>query len=99
MKLAKLRLPSGESSVAVVRGEHVIPLVARRGVPITLTEILEDENPAKRVAVLLDAEARPLPLESVALLPPIDRQEVWAAGVTYKRSKTARMEESQSAAS
>src|SRR5207248_7566752 len=28
------------------------------------------------------------------LLPPIDRQEVWAAGVTYLRSKVARMEES-----
>jgi 2-dehydro-3-deoxy-D-arabinonate dehydratase len=32
------------------------------------------------------------------LLAPIDRQEVWAAGVTYKRSKVARMEESQGAA-
>ena len=32
-------------------------------------------------------------------LPPIDQQEVWAAGVTYKRSKTARMEESTTAAS
>lgn len=32
------------------------------------------------------------------LLAPIDRQEVWAAGVTYLRSKTARMEESESAA-
>ena len=33
-------------------------------------------------------------LEGVRLLPPIDRQEVWAAGVTYLRSKKARMEES-----
>src|SRR5262245_53471532 len=38
-------------------------------------------------------------LSSVKLLPPIDDQEVWAAGVTYKRSRTARMEESTSAAS
>ncbi len=29
------------------------------------------------------------------LLPPLDRQEVWAAGVTYLRSKVARMEESE----
>ena len=28
------------------------------------------------------------------LLAPVERQEVWAAGVTYLRSKTARMEES-----
>ncbi len=30
-------------------------------------------------------------------LPPIGRQEVWAAGVTYYRSRTARMEESKDA--
>ena len=32
-----------------------------------------------------------------AVLPPIEQQEVWAAGVTYFRSRTARMEESKSA--
>jgi 2-dehydro-3-deoxy-D-arabinonate dehydratase len=32
-------------------------------------------------------------------LAPLDRQEVWAAGVTYRRSKVARMEESETAAS
>ncbi|TAH20080.1 MAG: 2-hydroxyhepta-2,4-diene-1,7-dioate isomerase [Cytophagales bacterium] len=32
-----------------------------------------------------------------AVLPPIGRQEVWAAGVTYFRSKEARMEESAKA--
>jgi len=32
-----------------------------------------------------------------ALLPPIGSQEVWAAGVTYYRSRNARMEESKSA--
>lgn len=31
------------------------------------------------------------------MLPPLGTQEVWAAGVTYKRSRQARMEESQSA--
>lgn len=41
-----------------------------------------------------------LPLDSFDLdhlLPPIDGQEVWAAGVTYFRSRTARMEESSQA--
>ncbi|MBX3070505.1 MAG: fumarylacetoacetate hydrolase family protein [Thermomicrobiales bacterium] len=36
-----------------------------------------------------------VPLESVELLAPIDWQEIWAAGVTYLRSRDARMEESQ----
>jgi len=35
------------------------------------------------------------PLSSVRLLTPVESQEVWAAGVTYLRSKEARMEESE----
>jgi 2-dehydro-3-deoxy-D-arabinonate dehydratase len=33
-------------------------------------------------------------LSEVQLCAPVERQEVWAAGVTYLRSKTARMKES-----
>jgi len=40
------------------------------------------------------AARRPAPPD---LLPPIGRQEVWAAGVTYNRSRTARMSESRKA--
>jgi len=36
-------------------------------------------------------------LEHSKLLPPIQGQEVWAAGVTYLRSKTARVEEAKDA--
>jgi 2-dehydro-3-deoxy-D-arabinonate dehydratase len=98
MQLAKFQLPSGLVSVGIIRGESVVPLTARRGQPVTLTEILEDPDPVQRVAIVIDAEARPVELSKVTLLPPIDQHEVWAAGVTYKRSKTARMEESESAA-
>ena len=38
-------------------------------------------------------------LKDITLLAPVDHQEVWAAGVTYLRSKTARMEESDFSAS
>jgi 2-dehydro-3-deoxy-D-arabinonate dehydratase len=34
-------------------------------------------------------------LEAASILPPIGEQEVWAAGVTYLKSRDARMEESQ----
>jgi 2-dehydro-3-deoxy-D-arabinonate dehydratase len=34
------------------------------------------------------------PLDQVRLLTPVESQEIWAAGVTYLRSKQARMEES-----
>src|SRR5258708_426056 len=36
-------------------------------------------------------------LDSRSVLPPTEHQEVWAAGVTYLRSRAARMEESQAA--
>ena len=38
-------------------------------------------------------------LSEGSILPPIGRQEVWAAGVTYLKSRDARMEESETAAS
>jgi 2-dehydro-3-deoxy-D-arabinonate dehydratase len=41
--------------------------------------------------------AHPGALADVEFLPPIGSQEVWAAGVTYLRSRTARMEESATA--
>jgi len=53
------------------------------------------------VAAILDANSRVrnFPLSHpVTLTAPIDRQEVWASGVTYLRSKVARMEESESQA-
>jgi len=41
----------------------------------------------------------PVPIQSVRMLAPIDGQEVWGAGVTYERSKVAREQESEGAAS
>ena len=35
------------------------------------------------------------PLASVQLLPPVDAPEIWCAGVTYERSRDARVEEAQ----
>jgi 2-dehydro-3-deoxy-D-arabinonate dehydratase len=64
----------------------------------TLADIFEDDDPAGVARTLILPQTR-LPLAAVRLLPPIDRQEVWAAGVTYKRSRVARMEESETAAS
>jgi len=47
---------------------------------------------------LLKGGSQPYPGGEVRLLPPIDRQEVWAAGVTYKKSEEARKAESKGAA-
>jgi len=65
----------------------------------TLAALLESTHLTE---VLRALAATPLPihpLASVRLLAPVDQQEVWAAGVTYLRSKKARMEESDFSAS
>ncbi|MFM8358327.1 MAG: fumarylacetoacetate hydrolase, partial [Verrucomicrobiota bacterium] len=64
------------------------------GVP-SLAALLETEDPAARVREALASGVPAEPLAGVTLLPPVDGQEVWAAGVTYLRSKKARMEESE----
>ena len=77
---------------AVVAGDCVIDLTAA-GIG-SLTDLLDAADPAAAVRAARAAAGPGTPLAEVALLPPVERQEVWAAGVTYLRSKTARMEES-----
>jgi len=96
MQLAKIRLGTHDIDIARVEGNTVQPLAAE-GRFASLADLLESSNPAQAAADLPPRGAK-LPLDSVSLLAPIDRQEVWAAGVTYRRSKVARMEESESAA-
>lgn len=60
----------------------------------SLTDVLERDDPAAVVRAAIGRAAAAVPVTAVTLLPPVERQEVWAAGVTYLRSKTARMEES-----
>jgi 2-dehydro-3-deoxy-D-arabinonate dehydratase len=98
MKLAKFRLSTGQTGVGRVEGDQVLPFDLSGGQYRSLFEILEADNPYEAAEFLTRADDR-VSLEDVTLLPPIDQQEVWAAGVTYKRSKTARMEESAAAAS
>jgi 2-dehydro-3-deoxy-D-arabinonate dehydratase len=56
--------------------------------------------PVERIRALIDeTEADPLPAldpSGYELLAPVQSQEVWAAGVTYLRSREARMEEATS---
>ena len=98
LHLAKCALDDGKTAVARVQDGRVYP--ARVTPPVsTLSDILESPDPFSLAQELTSGAEGSLPLGDVRLLAPIDRQEVWAAGVTYRRSKTARMEESDSAAS
>ena len=78
----------------VINGDQVID-VAQAGGPSSLTEALGLDRQAM-MTVLANAASNGdgVALASVTLAAPIDAQEVWAAGVTYLRSRNARMEES-----
>lgn len=63
-------------------------------------DALLNEDSLLQVLEAMRSTAQPLTASqfgSQTLLPPIGSQEVWAAGVTYFRSKVARMEESKDA--
>jgi 2-dehydro-3-deoxy-D-arabinonate dehydratase len=97
MKLIKYHY-DGQDRVGQLLDDRVLPLDFSSGQYNSLTDVLEADDPQELVQFLADSTS-PLPLDKVKLLPPIDRQEVWAAGVTYKRSQAARMEESETSAS
>lgn len=98
MKLAKIQGTDPRRSVAVVEGDALVPLALTDEFR-SLSDILEASDPAAVVRSMIRPGAVRSSVASAALLAPIDRQEVWAAGVTYKRSQVARMQESQGAAS
>lgn len=94
MRLCKVRRASGEVRIGVQFSEEVIQLL-----PETigsLAQILHAENPVH--ALRTAATAVTVPSKEVTYLSPLDEQEVWAAGVTYKRSQEARERESEGAA-
>src|SRR5690349_15841125 len=92
MRLCKAQLRSGEIRVGVVSDGRA-QFLAPRG----LGDVLHAADPAEAARALL-GDAPPVPLEELTLLAPVDREEVWAAGVTYKRSREARERESAGAA-
>jgi 2-dehydro-3-deoxy-D-arabinonate dehydratase len=93
MKLCRFIDRENEPRVGLLAdATHLLDLRAA-GVA-TLCDVLEAGDP---LSVLTRFSNEPLPrlsLSEVTLVAPADHQEIWAAGVTYLRSKRARMEES-----
>jgi 2-dehydro-3-deoxy-D-arabinonate dehydratase len=98
MRLCKVQLESGDLRVGCVTDDEVRLLELANYVGMkTISDVLHSDDPVATARGLLGDEAA-LPLDEVLFLPPIDEQEVWAAGVTYKRSREARERESVGAA-
>ena len=96
MKLCRFKNQFGEIRVGLGVDDTTLADLTSEGIR-TITELLEDADCVARVEAL--ANLPTVLLAEVTLLTPVERQEVWAAGVTYLRSKTARMEESDFSAS
>ncbi len=97
MKVTKFLDHTDTVRIGRVESDQIIPLKTTSSIQ-NLADLLAAEDPIA-AAEALEQES-PLPInEATRWLAPIDDQEVWAAGVTYKRSQTARMEESEAAAS
>ena len=99
MHLCKVRLPGDAIRVGSVANGWVRFLDFKDHAAFrSLSDVLHADHPAEVARQLIDPLATPVPLVDLTLLPPIDGQEVWAAGVTYKRSQEARERESVGAA-
>jgi 2-dehydro-3-deoxy-D-arabinonate dehydratase len=92
-KLCRFRNSSGQIRFGTVEDNGVRDLST---IAPSLTALLETRA---AIQALQPGRAPLEPLDSATLLAPIEQQEVWAAGVTYLRSKKARMEESDFSAS
>src|SRR5947209_9765652 len=99
MQLCKVQLANGQVRIGAVSEGHVRFLDLEDYVGMqSLSDILFSDDPATVANGLLDDSSRNGPLGDGIVLPPVDRQEIWAAGVTYKRSQEARERESAGAA-
>jgi 2-dehydro-3-deoxy-D-arabinonate dehydratase len=81
--------------VGVVQGSAIIGVGHGEG---SFTEILHSRDAAGTVRGLLLNANPSFPVDSIRAMAPLDAQEVWGAGVTYERSKVAREQESDRAA-
>jgi 2-dehydro-3-deoxy-D-arabinonate dehydratase len=92
-KLCRFRLPGASPRIGLAGPKNIVRDLTSAGIR-SLTTLLAARNAVARTTVLSREKLPSHRLSEVELLAPIERQEIWAAGVTYSRSKTARMEES-----
>ena len=84
--------PHADVRVGLVEGGSVRDLTGA-GVR-RIDDLLERADLAGELTRLRQFALAGPPVDQVRLLTPVESQEIWAAGVTYLRSKQARMEES-----
>jgi len=98
IKLCRFTTGEGPIRIGLVGDGATVRDLTPAGVT-GLEPLLEGDNPSAQLRAIAPSKLPRLAPADVRLLAPVERQEIWAAGVTYLRSKTARMEESDFSAS
>jgi 2-dehydro-3-deoxy-D-arabinonate dehydratase len=91
MKLCRFETPDSKARIGLITDEHALLDLSAAGIA-SLASLFEASG--SDLARLAKQNLPRHSLVDVRLLTPVERQEVWAVGVTYLRSKKARMEES-----
>jgi 2-dehydro-3-deoxy-D-arabinonate dehydratase len=84
---------SDDVVLGIVSGDRVTPFAPGSALG-SMRALLQMRASDLARAIDEAATVEPVALNEVQVLAPVDAQEVWAAGVTYRRSRDARMEES-----
>jgi 2-dehydro-3-deoxy-D-arabinonate dehydratase len=92
MKLCRFKNASGRICAGLVSDDTTV--LDLSGEVESLTDLLESGDLSSRIAELAKRNLPRHEISRVHLAAPVERQEIWAVGVTYLRSKKARMEES-----
>jgi len=93
MKLCRFVTKDGHTQAGLMENYWMVVGLADAGIS-SLTDLLENWSQYEAQFNPLQTDLPRWPLDEITLLPPVEGQEIWAAGVTYLRSKKARMEES-----
>jgi 2-dehydro-3-deoxy-D-arabinonate dehydratase len=93
MKICRFKQENDEVRIGLVAGDSELLDLTQAG--ITRLQVLLESNDPLGTWKQLQPNLPKIPLAQVRLCAPVEQQEVWAAGVTYLRSKKARMEESE----
>ncbi len=93
MKICRFKDSRDQVHIGLLADDFTLLDLAAAGIQ-RLQPLLESEDLAAWLARLAVEKLPRVPLSEARMCAPVERQEVWAAGVTYLRSKTARMEES-----
>jgi 2-dehydro-3-deoxy-D-arabinonate dehydratase len=94
MKICRFKKQDGAARIGLATDDATLLDLTAVGVT-ELRPILEADDPVAEIQRFAKKNPPPVAVSEVKFLAPVEGQEVWAAGVTYLRSKTARMEESE----